>query len=199
MPVSIFVRVPKMSENMVLLAASKLLQRYILFCPLSSKETVCTTTNGTSSVPLLSKTLFQCIASQLHWRMHREVWISSVSSEQCTLYPPSPAEAAANQHTACWGGIPKNVGQRFMTIINTYLIFVIFYTTTFSCYTQKCVNSRQIFLAMKIALRQNSVNDHSRAKLHTLCKITHHVKNYTPGVKSHTVWKNTMCKITHPV
>ena len=198
MPVSIFVRVPKMSENMVLLAASKLLQRYILFCPLSSKETVCTTTNGTSSVPLLSKTLFQCIASQLHWRMHREVWISSVSSEQCTVSSFSSWSCSQPAHCLL-GGIPKNVGQRFMTIINTYLIFVIFYTTTFSCYTQKCVNSRQIFLAMKIALRQNSVNHHSRAKLYTLCKITHHVKNYTPGVKSHTVWKNTMCKITHPV
>ena len=51
-----------------------------------------------------------------------------------------------------------------------------------------------------MALRQNSVNHHSRAKLHTECKITHFVINYTLCVKLHICFKlHTVCEITHCV
>ena len=61
---------------------------------------------------------------------------------------------------------------KIMTL-GTYLIFVIFLYFTF--WGLKILHSKVRKFATKIASQQNSVNHHSRAKLHTVCKITHRV------------------------
>ena len=61
---------------------------------------------------------------------------------------------------------------KIMTL-GPYLIFVIFLYFTFR--GRKILHSKVRKFATKIASQQNSVNPHSSAKLHTVCKITHRV------------------------